>query len=48
MTETTKAEHLRPGWKPGQSGNPKGRPRGRHNHVTLVALAAILPASRAM
>jgi hypothetical protein len=44
MSETTKAERLRPGWKPGQSGNQKGRPRGSRNGVTLVALAA----SRAM
>jgi hypothetical protein len=41
MSETTKAENLRPGWKPGQSGNPKGRPRGSRNRVTLVALAAM-------
>ena len=41
MSETTKAENLRPGWKPGQSGNPKGRPPGSRNRVTLVALAAM-------
>ena len=41
MNETTKAENLRPGWKPGQSGNPKGRPRGSRNRITLVALAAM-------
>jgi hypothetical protein len=41
MNETTRAESLRPGWKPGQSGNPKGRPRGSRNRVTLVALAAM-------
>jgi hypothetical protein len=41
MNETTKAENLRPGWKPGQSGNPKGRPPGSRNRVTLVALAAM-------
>jgi hypothetical protein len=41
MSETTKAESLGPGWKPGQSGNPKGRPRGSLNRVTLVALAAM-------
>ncbi|MCB1968692.1 MAG: hypothetical protein KDI64_22255, partial [Candidatus Accumulibacter sp.] len=34
-------ENLRPGWKPGQSGNPKGRPPGSRNRVTLVALAAM-------
>lgn len=41
MSEMTKGEHLRPGWKPGQSGNPKGRPRGSRNRVTVVALAAM-------
>jgi len=41
MNETTSAESLRPGWKPGQSGNPKGRPRGSRNRVTLIALAAM-------
>lgn len=41
MSEKTKAENLRPGWKPGQSGNPKGRPPGSRNRVTLVALAAM-------
>ena len=41
MSETNKAENLRPGWKPGQSGNPKGRPRGSRNRVTLIALAAM-------
>lgn len=41
MSETTRTKDLRPGWKPGQSGNPKGRPRGSRNRVTLVALAAM-------
>ncbi len=41
MSEETKTEHLRPGWKQGQSGNPKGRPKGTRNRVTLVALAAM-------
>jgi hypothetical protein len=41
MIDSKKTEHLRPGWKPGQSGNPKGRPRGSRNRVTLVALAAM-------
>ena len=41
MSDKTKAENLRPGWKPGQSGNPKGRPTGSRNRVTLVALAAM-------
>jgi hypothetical protein len=41
MSETTKAENLRPGWKPGRSGKSEGRPRGSRNRVTLVALAAM-------
>jgi hypothetical protein len=41
MTDSKKTEHLRPGWKPGQSGNPKGRPAGSRNRVTIVALAAM-------
>ena len=41
MNEDKKTEHLRPGWKQGQSGNPKGRPKGSKNRVTLVALAAM-------
>lgn len=28
-------------WKPGQSGNPKGRPPGSRNRATLLALAAM-------
>ena len=41
MNETPRTEKLRPGWKPGQSGNPNGRPKGSRNRVTLVALAAM-------
>jgi len=41
MSDKTKTESLRPGWKPGQSGNPKGRPAGSRNRMTLVALAAM-------
>lgn len=32
---------LKAGWKPGQSGNPAGRPKGSRNRVTLIALAAM-------
>ena len=41
MIDKTRTENLRPGWKPGQSGNPSGRPKGSRNRVTLVALAAM-------
>lgn len=30
-----------PGWKKGQSGNPRGRPKGSRNKATLIALAAM-------
>jgi len=28
---------LRPGWQPGRSGNPAGRPKGTRNKATLLA-----------
>jgi hypothetical protein len=31
-----------PGWKPGQSGNPNGRPKGTANRVLSEALKTIL------
>lgn len=30
-----------PGWKKGQSGNPRGRPKGSRNQATLLAIAAM-------
>lgn len=30
-----------PGWKKGQSGNPRGRPKGSRNQATLLAIAAL-------
>ena len=30
-----------PGWKKGQSGNPRGRPKGSRNKATLLAIAAL-------
>ncbi|MBS1189671.1 MAG: hypothetical protein H6R10_1463 [Rhodocyclaceae bacterium] len=37
----TNNPNLKRGWKPGQSGNPAGRPKGSRNRTTLVALAAM-------
>lgn len=31
----SKEDNLQP-WKPGQSGNPKGRPKGRKNQSTMI------------
>ena len=36
-----KRGNLRPPWKPGQSGNPKGKPKGARNKATLAALALL-------
>jgi len=30
-----------PSWKKGQSGNPRGRPKGSRNKATLLAIAAM-------
>lgn len=35
----TREANLRPAWKPGQSGNPAGRPKGARNATTLVVEA---------
>jgi hypothetical protein len=40
LPETTAANHKPHLWRPGQSGNPSGRPRGSR-HTALVALDAI-------
>tara|TARA_Y100000004_G_scaffold42157_1_gene46058 strand:- start:1157 stop:1507 length:351 start_codon:yes stop_codon:yes gene_type:complete len=29
-------ENLRPAWKPGESGNPNGRPKGSKNRSTIA------------
>jgi hypothetical protein len=39
MSSDEKKSNLRPGWKPGQSGNPMGRPKGARNKATLAVLA---------
>ena len=39
MAETQK--NLRPGWKPGQSGNPAGKRKGTRNRATLLAMAVM-------
>lgn len=31
-----RSPHLKPAWKPGQSGNPKGRPVGSRNKATIL------------
>jgi hypothetical protein len=40
MTEFT-GEKQGHGWKPGQSGNPSGRPKGALNHTTRAVLALL-------
>ncbi len=39
--EDTPEGGLRPPWKPGQSGNPEGRPKGSRNKATLAAEALL-------
>jgi hypothetical protein len=46
MPNPTSLKNLRP-WRPGQSGNPRGRPRApkfteREQHEIVVALAGVL------
>ncbi len=35
------AKHLAPAWKPGQSGNPKGRPPGSKNKLSEAFISAL-------
>ena len=39
--EDTPKGGRRPPWKPGQSGNPDGRPKGSRNKATIAALALL-------
>jgi Family of unknown function (DUF5681) len=39
-TDNTAPKHLTP-WRPGQSGNPSGRPKGARNKITLVVEALL-------
>ena len=42
MAEAAKTgEQQRGGWRPGQSGNPRGRPRGSRHKATLAAEALL-------
>lgn len=36
-----KQKNLKTTWKPGQSGNPAGKPKGARNRMTLLALAVM-------
>lgn len=40
--ETPKKQNLVPQWKPGQSGNPAGRPKGARNKLGEAFLADML------
>jgi hypothetical protein len=46
--EDTPKGGRRPPWKPGQSGNPDGRPKGSRNKATLAALALLDGESEAL
>lgn len=35
-------DHLMPAWKPGQSGNPAGRPKGSRNKLGEAFIEALL------
>jgi uncharacterized protein DUF5681 len=42
QSENSGAKHRHRGnWKPGQSGNPAGKPRGAKNHATRIAEALL-------
>jgi hypothetical protein len=40
--ETPRPSGLMPPWKPGQSGNPNGRPKGARNKLSEAFLEALL------
>ncbi len=37
-----KTDHLAPAWRPGQSGNPVGRPRGARSKLNEITLQKLL------
>lgn len=48
MTESTKRKQNPARFKPGQSGNPKGRPKGARHRSTMAALALLEGESEAL